>query len=477
MKKLNIHFVGIKGVGMTPLAVIAKEAGFTVTGSDIGDEFITDSALKKAGIHPHIGFSHMNIKTPDLVITTGAHGGFENIEVKTAKQKNIDVITQGEAVGLFMNGSIFDKDFIGISVAGTHGKTTTTGMIATILSENKLDPSYVIGTGDVSSLGSPGHFGKGKYFVAEADEYATEPKYDKKPKFMWQFPKIAVLTNIEFDHPDVYGTIEDIKHAYLRFLTQLSGKSVFIACGDDPEISSLLKDFSAGTQNVAQVIRYGFGKDNDFVLDKVHISGDHMFFTASSRGTVLSDFMIKVIGEHNAQNALASIIAALELGLSIEKIKKGLMTFAGSKRRLEYIGQLITGASVYDDYAHHPTEIKTTLHSLRVQYPNKKIIVIFQPHTYSRTKKLFEDFITSFASVDTVILVDIYSSLREVVDPEVSSQKLYESLKREHRNALYLQNLLDVIKYINQNRFRSDTVIVSMGAGDIYKIHSNLKFE
>ncbi|MBU4016929.1 UDP-N-acetylmuramate--L-alanine ligase, partial [Patescibacteria group bacterium] len=192
MKKKNIHFVGIKGVGMTPLAIIAKEAGFTVTGSDIDEEFITDEALKKAGIIPFVGFDPIHITKPDLVITTGAHGGLDNIEVKKAKELGIEVLTHGQAVGVFMEGKIFNKSFRGISVAGTHGKTTTSGMLAAILHENRMDPSFVIGTGCVGSLGAPGHFGKGKYFIAEADEYATEPKYDKTPKFLWQHPQIAI---------------------------------------------------------------------------------------------------------------------------------------------------------------------------------------------------------------------------------------------------------------------------------------------
>jgi UDP-N-acetylmuramate--alanine ligase len=469
MKKLNIHFVGIKGVGMTPLALIAKGAGFNVTGSDIGDEFITDGALRKAKIIPLVGFSEENIKNPDLVIITGAHGGYDNIEVKAAVEKKIKVITQGEAVGLFMDGEIFGRHQIGISVAGTHGKTTTSAMIATLLKDNGLDPSYVIGTGEVSSLSAPGQYGKGKYFVAEADEYATEPKYNKKPKFMWQFPQIAILTNIEFDHPDIYASLAEVKDAYLQFVNQLDKKSVLIACIDDPEIRSMLKS------SAVRVITYGFSKDADYVLDKVHISGSHMFFTVSSRGMILSNFMINVIGEYNALNALSAVIVGLELGISSEKIKKGIMGFNGSKRRLEYVGELATGGLVYDDYAHHPTEIKKTLHALRLQYPNKKILAIFQPHTYSRTKKLFDQFIDSFVDVDSVILTEIYPSLREQPDPEVTSSRLVDKMKYHHKNVTFLSTIQDVVKYLNENRYRSDTIIVTMGAGDIYKIHSELK--
>lgn len=471
MKKLKIHFVGIKGVGMTPLAIIAKEADFVVTGSDVTDEFITDEVLKKAGISSIKDFSKENIQNQDLVVITGAHGGYENIEAKEAVDQNIKVITQGEAVGLFMEGSIFGKKFMGVSVAGTHGKTTTSAMIAAILKENRMDPSYVIGTSHIGSLGAPGHLGSGKYFVAEADEYATEPKSNKKAKFLWQYPKILVLTNIEFDHPDIYASLDEIRNAFLQFTKQLGKSGVLICCGDDPEIRKLLKECTC------RYVTYGFNKDNNYILDNVHFSGDHMFLTISSMGTVLGEFMVKAVGEHNALNAESSIIASLEMGLSIEKIKKGILAFSGSKRRLEFVGNLSTGAIVYDDYAHHPTEIKKTLKALRVQYPKKKIIAIFQPHTYSRTKNLFEDFITSFDSVDTILVTDIYASLREQVDSSVSSSILAQRIGERRRDVTYLPTSEDVVKYVSEKRFRSDTVIVTMGAGDIYKLHSQLRFE
>ncbi|HVF69219.1 MAG TPA: Mur ligase family protein, partial [Xanthomonadales bacterium] len=280
MKKLKVHFVGIKGVGMTPLAIIAKEAGFTVTGSDVSDEFITDAALRNAGINKIQDFSKENIQDQDLVIITGAHGGYDNIEAKEAVDKKIKVITQGEAVGIFMEGSIFGKSFLGVSVAGTHGKTTTSAMIASILKENKMDPSYVIGTSHVESLGAPGHFGSGKYFIAEADEYATEPRSNKKAKFLWQFPKILVITNIEFDHPDVYSSLDEIRNAFLAFSNQMGSAGLLIACGDDPEVAKLLKD------SKCKIVTYGFNKDNNYILDNVHFSGDHMFFALSSYGTV-----------------------------------------------------------------------------------------------------------------------------------------------------------------------------------------------
>ncbi|MDP2637869.1 MAG: UDP-N-acetylmuramate--L-alanine ligase [Candidatus Levybacteria bacterium] len=450
----SIHFVGIKGVGMTPLAIIAKEAGIKVSGSDIALEFITDRSLKKAGISPLVDFSADHVRNVDLVITTGAHGGFNNVEVMEAKRKNIKVITQGEAVGIFMDGKIFGRKFIGISITGTHGKTTTSAMVATVLKSSGKDPSFLIGTADAESLGAPGHYGSGNYFVAEADEYMTEPNFDKTIKHMWQHPKIAVLTNIEHDHPDVYDSIDSTRREFLKFANQLPKDGVLIVCGDDPQIKLLLLEYKG------ESITYGFSKQNDYVV-----------------GDILKDVQLSVFGDHNRLNAAASFVVGLEIGLSKEEIKSGLVKFNGSKRRSEFIGTLESGALVFDDYAHHPTEIKKTLKAFRDKFPDHRIICIFQPHTYSRTKSLFEQFSDSFNFADTVVLTNIYSSLREKPDLTVSMSTLTDKIKQKVKTALFLPKLDDVIEYINASSFKNDTVIITMGAGDVYKISQNLKFK
>lgn len=454
---------------MAPLALIAKQAGCVVTGSDIDKEFITDAALHKAGITPLVGFDAAHITDPDLVITTGAHGGFDNVEVVSARAKKIPVMTQGEAVGKYMDGSILGTNWLGISVTGTHGKTTTTAMLATILTESKLDPSYIIGTGDVGSLPAPGHFGKGRHFVVEADEYVTEPRYDKTIKFLWQHPDMAIVTNIEYDHPDVYQTIDDVRAAFTAFVQQTK---LLIACGDDPEVRGVLKQYKG------KVITYGFGAHNDYVLHKVNISGEQMFFWVEHGGVSLGEFVLKVVGEHNALNALGATVGAIEVGVPIQQIKEGLLAFRGSKRRLEFMGELVSGAKVYDDYAHHPTEIKKTLAALRKQYPKKKIVCIFQPHTYSRTKLMFTEFTKAFDNLDElfVIITDIYASLREQPDKTVSADHLAGEIKLQGRDVHYLPQLSDVVQYINTKNYGSDTVLVTMGAGDVYTIHDSLSF-
>lgn len=477
MKKIQfIHFVGIKGVGMTPLAIIAKEAGLKVSGCDIGEKFITDEALKRSYIAPLVGFSPSHLTSGnskvDMVITTGAHGGFDNPEVVSAREKNISVLTHGQAVGEFMKGEILGRhNLIGISVTGTHGKTTTTAMLATVLKEAGMDPSYVIGTGIVPSLGGNGHYGRGKYFVAEADEYATEPTYDKTAKFLWQHPKIAIITNIELDHTDLYPTIADVRNAFITFARQLPNDGVLVINGDDSQCEKLLKEYNG------RRITFGRGDKNDFILKRVSISAEQTFFWLDSHNTSLGEFAISIPGEHNALNATSVIIAALECALSLNAIKRALALYSGSKRRFEYVGKLASGALLYDDYAHHPTEIKKTLESFRKRFPKHKIVCIFQPHTYSRTKSMFEDFIHSFSLCNTVIITNIYPSLREKPDLAVSSQRLFESMSRFHPGVIFLPQLRDVVEYVNQKQHGGDTIVVTMGAGDVYKINEKLKMK
>ena len=465
MKKVKrIHFVGIKGVGLTPLAIIAKEAGIKVTGSDIGEVFITDKALAEVGIVPLVGFSQSHITDDiELVITTGAHGGYDNVEVIEAKKRGIPVITKGEAVGEFMEGSILGKTFTGISIAGSHGKTTTSSMLVTILKECGLDPSYVVGTGSIGKISLPGHSGKGEYFIAEADEYATEPKYNKKAQFLWQNPHIVLFTNIEHDHPDMYPSLEDVINVFEDLSSRLSADGVLVGCGDDQKVYSIMQ------KSTNKTLSYGFSPKNKYIISRFYVSGAQTFFRVETEGLDLGEFRLQVTGEHNALNALGACVVALELGLPLEKIKSAIATFTGAKRRLEYKGQLESGAFIFDDYAHHPTEIQKTLQGLRARFPREKIVCVFQPHTYSRTKTLFSEFMRAFSGSDEIIITDIYASLREQADPTVTAKHFVEELSRHERNVLHLPSLTDVVEYVKKNRYKDNAVLVFMGAGDIYK--------
>lgn len=453
---------------MAPLAIVAKQAGFHVSGSDVSEIFITDEELKKADIIPLAGFSKDHINGADLVIYTSAHNGVDNPEVKAAERVGIPVLNQGNALGLFQKGDIFGKKYKGISIAGSHGKTTTTAMIATVLAQNKLDPSFVIGTGNIPSLSGSGHHGKGEYFVAEADEYFADAISDKTAKFLYQNPEIIVVTNIDFDHPDIYSSIDEIRKVFVEFTENLSNSGVLIVCGDGDENRKFLN------QVKVKKLTYGFSPDCDYVLEKVNYSPEKMFFWVKSRNAILGQFSMGIFGEQNAQNALASIVVGLEIGLSIDQIKKGLSAFRGTKRRSELIGNLAGGGIIYDDYAHHPQELKETLSAFRKSFPKYKIIPIFQPHMYSRTKKLFNQFATAFSDADEVIITEIFPSFREKIDPNFSSSLLAEEIKKYGKNATYFATLPDVVEYISSRNLDKNTLVITMGAGDVYKIGKEL---
>jgi UDP-N-acetylmuramate--alanine ligase len=464
----KIHFTGIKGVGMTPLAIIAKEAGFKITGSDVAEKFITDEELSEAGIKIFEGFSEKNIIDQDLVIATGAHGGSNNIEVVKALEKNIPVLNQGQALGIFQRGDILNKKNIGISVAGSHGKTTTTAILATILKENSLDPSYVIGTGKIPSLGASGHFGKGEYFITEADEYFSDIESDRVAKFMHQDPKIILVTNIDFDHPDVFPTFDELKKVYRSFIEKLPQDGLLVICGDGVKNREFKK-----TVNVSKVT-YGFSPDNDYVIDKVGFDQEKMFFWVSSHGASLGQFSTRIFGEHNARNSLGALVVALEIGLSANQIKKGLSAFKGTKRRAEFIVKLKEGHLLYDDYAHHPEEIKETLSAFRSAFQKYNIVVIFQPHMYSRTKKLFDDFVISFDKADEIIITEIFPSFREPIDKNFSSKLIVDELNKRGKKAQYCEETKDVIKYLPSGSYPDNTILITMGAGDIYKVGQDI---
>ncbi|KKW09757.1 MAG: UDP-N-acetylmuramate-L-alanine ligase [Microgenomates group bacterium GW2011_GWC1_49_7] len=447
----RIHFVGIKGVAMAALAVWAKEAGYLVTGSDVEEEFPTTEVLAKAKISIFPDFDPRNIGgriKPDLVIYTGAHGGRENEEVVEAEALGIPTSPHGKALGQFM------KDKKQISVAGSHGKTTTTAMIATVLSHADYDPSWAVGCGQIRGLGLPGHYGKGEFFIAEADEYVTDPGHDTTPRFLWQHPDILVVTNIDYDHPDAYVSLAAVQDAFVKLQEQ---SKLTLVNADDPASNVLMN---------RNVMTYGFSKRAEFQVTHVGFGEERTFFTLAQNGMRLFDFVLKVPGKHNALNATAAAIACKQLGLSWQEIAKGFLAFEGTKRRFEFVGTF-GGARVYDDYAHHPTEITAQLAAVRQWFPNDRIIAVFQPHTYSRTKALLAEFATSFVHANEVILTDIYASARETETLGISGKTLVEETAKYHQHVFFAPDFAAVQKLLTKHT-QSGDVIIFMGAGSIY---------
>ena len=458
LKKIKkIHFTGIKGVGMAALAYIAQDIGIKISGSDLEETFITDYFLKKRGLLWQTGFSPQDIDHPDLLITTGSHGGLKNPQVIAAKKKNIPVMTHGEALGFFM------KEKVGISVCGVGGKTTTSAIIATILDYSGEKPSYAIGAAEIFPLGAPGKYNQGKYFIAEADEYATSPGVDNRPRFYWQNPQFIINTNIKYDHPDIYPNIEQTKKTFLNFFEKIPPSGQVIINGDNRHAKEIIKEMKK------PYTTFGFNPGNDWQIVKVQEKKERIEFSLLRQEKFFYSFSLFVPGRFNIMNATAAIILCQKLGLKKEAIKKGLASFRGTKRRFEFIGQAPRGFLVYDDYAHHPYEIKKTLEAARSWFgKNKNLIVIFQSHTYSRTKKLLSSFAQSFSRAHTVIIPPIYGA-REKESSNSTSLELAQAIKKYHPRVIFVDKKEKAVKMIKKIAQKGD-VVFTMGAGDIWKI-------
>ena len=467
LKKIkHIHFTGIKGVAMTNLALCMKDLGKKVTGSDIAEIFVTDEVLKNNKIYWSVGFGEQNLKIkPDLLITTAAHGGLLNPEVKLAIKRNIPVISYAQ----FMSDLANTKKVI--SVCGVGGKTTTSSMISVLLNKANLSPSYVIGVAKIFPLGNSGRYEKeGEYFICEADDYVVSPGVDNRPKFMLLDPFITVVTNIEYDHPDVYESFENTKSAFLEFFEKIPKDGLIIACADNPNVNKLIKKL----KNM-HITTYGFNKDSDYRIKNIKYKKGKTTFDLfdKSNNLVCSDLKIQVPGDFNIRNATSTFIVGRFIGLSDDLIKLGLVKYQGCRRRFEKMGYY-KDALFYDDYAHHPSEISSTLKAAKDWFPKKRIIAIFQPHTFSRTKVLFKDFTKAFKDADIIGLMDIYSSARESFDATVSSQALTEETKKYKDEVFYLGKHESTLEWIGRNVKKGD-VVLTMGAGDIFHLYKDLK--
>ncbi len=472
MKK--IYFIGIKGVGMTPLAIIAKEAGCKVGGSDTEEKFITDKGLTENGITPDVGFFEKNIENffadcPDegLVIYSAAHKGRENPQVKHAVARGVKTLTQGEAIGMIMDGSLFGEARVGISVAGAHGKTTTSALTAFLLTKLREDPGYLIGSSEIYPLGTPGHFGRGKYFVAEADEYIGDKLTSPDPKFLSHTPKYVVVTNVDFDHPDVFKDIQEIKNAFVKLLKNIPTDGLAVINLDDQNSVEVAAE--AG----CKYITFGTTKDADYRYSNIKESHTGQTFEIEAKEQT-HNCATSLSGSHNIANAAAALALLDALGFPIEKVSKFLPEFLGTKRRSEELGKSGDGAIIVDDYAHHPKEIATTLAGLKQKY-HKKILVIFQPHTYSRTDALMTDFALAFNDADEVIILPIFASAREGRDTLNVEERFRDTMTQKVKNTSFLPSLESVVEYLTDKKLGNNYIIVTMGAGDVYKIAEKIK--
>ena len=455
----HVHFIGIGGSGLSAIARLLLESGYTVSGSD---RALTPFAeeVRKAGATVFIGHHPRNLKGADWVVRSSAIMD-DNPEVKAAKRAGLAVYKRADFLGRLM------EDKTGIAIAGTHGKTTTTAMTAWVLSEMGRDPSFIVG-GVINTLGVNAHAGKGKTFVIEADEYDN--------MFLGLKPQIAVVTSIEHDHPDVFPTLESVYQAFEKFVSLLPVEGTLIVCAEDPGAAALIPYVRKEGRNVVS-----YGVQGDMTINtpywmqarevEPNERGGYDFTAITNMASKTSASVkvsLQVPGEHNVRNALAVLAIIGVLGLSRRKAAQALTEFNGTGRRFELRGE-VNGISIFDDYAHHPTEIRATLAGARARFPNARIWAVWQPHTYSRTQTLFLDFARAFKDADKVIVTEVYAA-REP-EQDFTSAEIVSAMP--HLSACYIKTLPEVADYLLENLQSGDVVLV-LSAGDADEVSTNV---
>jgi len=441
----KIHFIGIGGISMSGLAHILLEAGYSITGSDIKNSHIIEKLIKE-GAKINIPHDETSVNGADLVVYTAAVHD-DNIEFKKAKQLNIPIIDRATLLGIIMK-----KYKYSIAVAGSHGKTTTTSLISVLLDDAGFDPTVLIG-GEVDVIGGNVKVGHSEYFVTEACEYTDS--------FLKFYPYIAVILNVDSDHLDYFKNIENIKQSFTQFANLVPPDGFIIACNDDENTLCVLKGVDKN------IITYGIEKDSDWKAENITFDNNGCpSFSAYYKGKFAADIKLSIVGKHNVYNALATLAVGNILGININETSKYLTKFKGTHRRFEQKG-IINKITIVDDYAHHPTEIKATLASAK-NFPHKRIIAVFQPHTYSRTKSLLYDFAESFDNADKIVITDIYAA-RENDTGIVSSKDLADLIRLRGKDVIYIKDLPDVLEYLKSNAKEGD-LILTIGAGNVYEI-------
>ena len=444
----HIHLIGIGGTGLSAIAQVLLERGCIVSGSDQNASPSTAQLIRQ-GAEVYIGHAAGHITGADLVVISSAIPE-DNPEVLAARQHDIPVLKRSDFVGELMAG------YYSIAIAGTHGKTTTTAMIAFILTEAGVSPSFIIG-GPSRNLGTNARAGHGPYFVIEADEYDR--------MFLGIRPDLAVVTNVEMDHPDCFSCIEDVTDAFIAFLRRVPPDGHVIVNGDDRRLRDMLTEIE-----VQKVETFGLSRGSDWRATAVkrNDAGDHTFSVWHER-TVLGPFELQIPGVHNVLNALAAIAATTEVGVNLNGIRDSLSRFEGTGRRFEHKGTE-SGTTVIDDYAHHPTEIRATLAAAHARYAGRTVWAIFQPHTYSRLKAFLHDFAESFDLADHVIVTDVFAS-RESDTMGVHAADVVEMM--DHPDARYISGFDEVLDYLLKH-LRSGDVCITLGAGDCYLLGERL---
>lgn len=447
---IHVHFIGIGGISMSGLAEILLEEGFTISGSDAKQSALTDSLAQK-GATIYIGQKASNLSIrPALVVYTAAIRE-DNEEFKAAIDAGIPMLSRAELLGQIMDN--YEKS---IAVAGTHGKTTTTSMISQILLVAKADPTISVG-GILEAIGGNIRVGGSEVFITEACEYTNS--------FLHFHPKYSIITSVEAEHLDFFKDIDDIRRSFHEFAGNTAHDGVLIINGQIAALDQITNNLSCS------VTTYGLCENDDFYAKNITYN-DHACgtYTLMHKTEDLGTVSLSVPGRHNVSNSLAAIALCLNLGLPLDVIKKGLLQFGGTKRRFEYKGTK-NGITVIDDYAHHPTEVAATLTAAR-NYPHGRIICVFQPHTYSRTKAFLSDFARVLSMADIVVLADIYAA-REKNTIGISSKDLLAELQKNGQESYYFPSFDEIEKFLSEKCINND-LLITMGAGDVYLIGEHL---
>ena len=442
----HIHMVGIGGIGMSGMAEILLQRGFTVTGSD-GSKGETTKRLEKLGARIWLGHDAAHIEGADVVVYTSAVTAEDNVETAAALEQGIPVIKRAEMLAELMRMKY------GIGIAGTHGKTTTTTMTGHVVQAGSFDPTIIVG-GRVHSFDKTNAVvGKGDIVIVEADEFDRT--------FLRLSPSLAVITNIDIEHMDIYDDEADIKDAFVEFANKVPFYGAVVLCLDDTRLQSIIPEVGR------RIITYGFNPQAQLRPLNVRTDRFCSTFTVLFEGKELGKVSVMAPGRHNVHNALAAVGIGLELGIPFEKIREGLGKYTGVFRRFQ-VKHDAGGIMVIDDYAHHPTEVKATLAAAREGWSDRRIIAVFQPHLYSRTKQLYKEFGSSFFDAEKLILTDVYPS-REAPIEGVSGKLIADTAKAYgHRDVTYVAGKEDLAKSLMAIA-RPGDMIITMGAGDIYK--------
>jgi len=464
-----VYFVGIKGVGMTALAILLDDAGVEVMGADVAESFVTDPLLQSRGIEVQDFVGARFPEETSVVVYSGAHKGSQQRLVQQAKELGLPCLNLAQATGLVSQ----QKETI--AVCGVGGKSTTSALLSWILEKAGMQPSFAVGVGTIPNLGSSARWQpEGKHFVVEADEYVADPQLapaELTPRFLALSPAHIICTSLTFDHPDVYKNFVDTQAAFRALFSKLPTGGVMVLNGDIPELRELANEFS----ETHQVIFVGEQEENQVRVRNLRVENGLGLAELETPEETFS-LTLPIPGFHNLKNAAYATVMALSLGVSVNDIQAAVQEFRSTTRRFEFLGTTSRGLNCYDDYAHHPRELVAIAETLQTWFAQDKVAVAFQPHTYSRTKALFSEFVEALLQMPgEFLLLPIFSSAREQEDSTISSDLLAAELQKRGKAVRSLQNQAELLEYLQQFE-QTGNVFITLGAGDIYTVYEHLTF-